>query len=67
MLEPGYFITFVKTRTAAGVKPLSKANLIDLDLKKYKELVQSTFEQVLDALGIEYGEIKGVKKLSSFF
>ncbi|MHA1675180.1 MAG: DNA-directed DNA polymerase I [Promethearchaeota archaeon] len=64
---PGTFITFVKTRTSEGVKPLSLASIKDIDFKKYKQLVQSTFEQVLDPLGIGYEEIQGIKKLESFF
>ena len=64
---PGTFITFVKTRTSEGVKPLSLASIKDIDFKKYKQLVQSTFEQVLDPLGITYQEIQGIKKLESFF
>ncbi|WP_371805902.1 DNA-directed DNA polymerase I [Candidatus Lokiarchaeum ossiferum] len=66
-LERGTFITYVKTRSQAGVKPVSLATLADIDYKKYKEMVRSTFEQVLDALGINYEEIQGIKKLSSFF
>ena len=66
-LERGSFITYVKTRSQAGVKPLSMASLVDIDYKKYKDMVRSTFEQVLDALGINYEEILGIKKLSNFF
>lgn len=65
--ERGSFISYVKTRTSEKVKPLSMASLPELDISKYKEMLQSTFEQVLDALGIDYEEVKGVKKLSSFF
>ena len=43
------------------------ANLQDIDTNKYKELLQSALEQVLDALGITFEEIKGIKKLDSFF
>ncbi len=66
-IEKGSFIRFVKTRNKKGVKPLKYATIRDLDYEKYRELVKSTFEQVLDALQISYGEVKGVKKLSSFF
>lgn len=66
-LGSGSFISFVKTRTAEGVKPLSQASLDDIDVSKYKELVKSTFEQILDPLGINYEEIQGIKKLESFF
>ncbi len=65
--ERGSFVSFVKTRTSDRVKPTGMASLPELDIAKYKEMVQSTFEQVLDALNIDYEEVKGVKKLSSFF
>lgn len=66
-LEPGSFISYVKTRTNEGVKPVSQAVIRDIDFEKYKQLVRSTFEQVLDPLGISYEEIQGIKKLESFF
>ena len=65
--ERGSFVSYVKTRTSQKVKPLSMASLPELDTSKYKEMLQSTFEQLLDALGIDYEEVKGVKKLSAFF
>ncbi len=66
-LRPGSFITYIKTRTQEKVKPINQAKLNDIDYKKYKELVRSAFEQVLDALNIDYEEILGTVKLSSFF
>ncbi|RLI65438.1 MAG: DNA-directed DNA polymerase I [Promethearchaeia archaeon] len=66
-LGPGSFISFVKTRSSEGVKPVSQASLDDIDVAKYKELVKSTFEQILDPLGINYQEIQGIKKLENFF
>lgn len=66
-LEPGAFISFIKARSKEGVKPVEMANLDDLDVPKYKEMVQSTFEQILDALNIDYEEIMGATKLTSFF
>ncbi|MHA1855889.1 MAG: DNA-directed DNA polymerase I, partial [Promethearchaeota archaeon] len=66
-LVPGSFITYVKTRTQERVKPINQAKISDIDYKKYKEMVRSTFEQVLDALSIKYEEILGTRKLSSFF
>ena len=66
-LVPGSFITYIKTRTPEKVKPINQAKINDIDYKKYKELVRSAFEQVLDALNIDYEEILGTIKLSSFF
>ena len=39
-LTPGSFISFVKTRSKEGIKPVTMATLEDLDIPKYKELVQ---------------------------
>ena len=43
------------------------AKLQDIDTKKYKELLTSALEQVLDALGISFEEIIGIKKMDAFF
>ncbi len=66
-LERGDTISFVKTRTKEGVKPTNMARIEDLDIKKYKEMLKSTLEQVLDALDISFDEVMGVKKIDSFF
>ncbi len=66
-IEKGSFIRYVKTRNKSKVKPLKYASIKDLNYEKYKKMVKSTFEQVLDALQIHYSEVKGTKKLSSFF
>ncbi|HMF34325.1 MAG TPA: DNA-directed DNA polymerase I, partial [Candidatus Lokiarchaeia archaeon] len=66
-LERGDSISYVKTRDKDGVKPTELARLEDLDIKKYKEMLQSSLEQVLDALDISFDEVMGVKKIDSFF
>ena len=66
-IEKGDIVTFVKTKDTVGVKPLSLANIQDVDRKKYIELLQGTFEQILDPLNITFAEIKGTKKIDSFF
>ena len=63
----GDSIEFIKSKGSSGAKVIDIANLQDIDTKKYKELLQSALEQVLDALGITFEEIKGIKKLDSFF
>ena len=65
--QKGETITFVKTKGAAGAKAIELAKLQDIDPKKYRELLQSALEQVLDALGITFEEIKGIKKMDAFF
>lgn len=66
-VKPGEIISFVKTRNYEGVKPLEIANLNDIDTDKYKEAIESTFDQVLDSLNIEFNEVMGIRKLSDYF
>ncbi|MFW9831248.1 MAG: DNA polymerase domain-containing protein [Candidatus Thorarchaeota archaeon] len=61
----GDIISFVKT--TGGVKPVEQAKVQDIDVAKYKDLVKSTFEQVLDALGIEWFDTIGMRRLDTFF
>ncbi len=61
----GDIIAFVKT--TRGVKPVEQATVQDIDVAKYKDLVKSTFEQVLDALGIEWLDTIGMRRLDTFF
>ena len=63
----GDVVSFVKTRDSEGVKPVELAKIEDVDAKAYMNLLQSAVEQVLDALGISYSEVKGIQKLDQFF
>ena len=65
--QKGETVSFIKSKGATGAKALELAKLQDIDTKKYKELLISALEQVLDALGITYEEIKGIKKMDAFF
>ena len=65
--QKGETISFVKTKGPIGAKAIELAKLQDIDPKKYKELLKSALEQVLDALGISFEEIKGIKKMDAFF
>lgn len=62
----GQIISYVKTTTQPNVKPIELASINEIDVKKYKELLKSTFEQVLDALGIEFRSIEGYQALSDW-
>ncbi|MFX1485806.1 MAG: DNA-directed DNA polymerase I [Promethearchaeota archaeon] len=66
-VKAGDIITFVKTKKEPGVRPIEIASLKDVDIEKYKGYIRTTFEQVLDAVGIEFQEIVGTRKLSEFF
>ncbi|MFX0132558.1 MAG: DNA-directed DNA polymerase I [Candidatus Hodarchaeota archaeon] len=65
-VRPGDVIFFVKTRYGDGVKPKSLAKTTDIDTKKYKQAIESTFDQVLDPLGISFDELSGVRTLDYF-
>ncbi|MFX1302654.1 MAG: DNA-directed DNA polymerase I [Promethearchaeota archaeon] len=65
--QKGETISFIKSKGAIGAKAIELAKLQDVDTKKYKELLISALEQVLDALGITFDEIKGIKKMDAFF
>ena len=60
----GSIVRFVKVRRDPGVKLLFQASLEEIDLDKYVEHIQSTFEPLLEALEIDFDEILGVPKTS---
>jgi DNA polymerase I len=66
-MKSGDVISFVKVRGEPGVKPVQLARPEEVDTDKYIEYIRGTFEQVLDALGVEFEDLAGVKKLESFF
>jgi DNA polymerase I len=66
-VKSGELIAFVKVVGEPGVKPVQLAKSDEIDVEKYMEYLRSTFEQVLDALGVEFEDLVGVKKLESFF
>jgi DNA polymerase I len=66
-MKPGDVISFVKVRGEPGVKPVQLARPEEVDNEKYVEYIRGTFEQVLDALGVEFEDLAGIKKLESFF
>ncbi len=66
-VRAGDLVSFVKVTTGSGVKPVQLASMHEVDVEKYTEYIRSTFEQVLDAVGLDYEELTGAKKLTSFF
>jgi DNA polymerase I len=65
-LGRGDVIRFVKVTGREGVKPVELASLNEIDVDKYMEYVETTFEQVLDALGLDFREILGLTRLEYF-
>ncbi|RLG72460.1 MAG: type B DNA-directed DNA polymerase, partial [Thermoprotei archaeon] len=66
-VRKGDIVMFVKVRSKYGVKPVQLAKISEIDVNKYVESIESTFEQLLDALNIEFKEIMGISKLEAFF
>ncbi len=50
-----------------SVKPLELASKEDIDIPKVKELVKSTFIQLLEAIEITWNEVTGQKSLDKWF
>ncbi|TRO51718.1 DNA-directed DNA polymerase I [Candidatus Bathyarchaeota archaeon] len=65
-IRGGDLISFVKTIREPHVKPVELATKNEVDVEKYVAYLQSTFEQVLDALGLSFDEIIGLTKLERF-
>ena len=65
--QKGNVVTFIKSKGKTGAKVMEMAKLQDIDPKKYQDLLKSALEQVLDALGITFEEIRGIKKMDAFF
>jgi DNA polymerase I len=66
-LRAGDLISFVKVNSnKERVKPVELAYKNEIDTDKYIAYLQSTFEQVLDALGLNFDEIIGLTKLAQF-
>ena len=56
---------FVKDKYV-DVLPIELATREDVDVDKYVSLLESTFEQILDALGMSFSEVVGLTKLETF-
>ena len=65
-IRAGDLISFVKIAREPHVKPVELATKTEVDVDKYIAYLQSTFEQVLDALGLSFDEIIGLTKLERF-
>jgi DNA polymerase I len=65
-IRGGDLISFVKTIREPHVKPVELATKNEVDVDKYIAYLHSTFDQVLDALGLSFDEIIGLTKLERF-
>jgi DNA polymerase I len=65
-LKAGDLISFVKVLKEPRVKPVQITSNSEVDVDKYVAYLQSTFDQILDALGLDFEEIIGLTKLERF-
>jgi DNA polymerase I len=65
-LKAGDLISFVKVVKEPHVKPVEMATKSEVDVEKYIAYLHATFDQVLDALGLDFDEIIGLTKLERF-
>lgn len=65
-LRAGDLISFVKVTKEPHVKPVELTTTNEVDVDKYVAHLHSTFDQVLDALGLDFDEIIGLTKLERF-
>jgi len=65
-MKAGDLISFVKVIKEPHVKPVELAAKNEVDVDKYIAYLHSTFDQVLDALGLDFDEIIGLTKLERF-
>jgi len=65
-LKAGELISFVKVTKEPHVKPVELASNSEIDVDRYVAYLQSTFDQVLDAMGLNFDEIIGLTKLERF-
>jgi len=65
-VKAGDLMSFVKVVREPHVKPVELATKNEIDVDKYVAYLRSTFDQVLDAVGLDFDEIIGLTKLERF-
>ncbi len=66
-VAPGDIIHYVKVRGKDGVKPVQLARIDEIDKEKYVSHIETTFGQLLEALGMKVDEVlRGVTTLFSY-
>jgi len=58
--QKGDSVRFIKSKGPLAAKVIEMAKLQDIDSSKYRQLLKSALEQVLDALDISFEEISGI-------
>jgi DNA polymerase, archaea type len=58
-VKAGDIISYVKTKTNDGVKPVGFAKAEEIDTEKYLETMEATFDQVLSSLNFNFKSLLG--------
>lgn len=66
-VQAGDIISFVRTKGDVTVRPVQLARIDEVDAEKYVSSIRTTFEQVLDAMDLDFDEVLGEAKLERFF
>ena len=64
-IKAGDIISYVKTKTSEGVKPVELATHKEIDTEKYLEAMESAFDQLLTALDVNFKSIIGKPRQSN--
>ena len=64
-IKAGDIISYVKTTTTDGVKPLQLARPEEIDTEKYLETMESTFDQILSTLNFDFKSLLGKPRQQS--
>jgi DNA polymerase, archaea type len=64
-MKAGGIISYVKTRTAEGVKPVELAKPEEIDTDKYLETMEVTFDQILSSLNFDFKSLVGKPRQSN--
>jgi DNA polymerase, archaea type len=64
-VRAGDIISYVKTKTTDGVKPVGYARPEEIDTEKYLETMEATFDQVLSSLSFNFKSLLGKPRQSN--
>ena len=59
LIKAGDIISYVKTKTGDGVKPVELAVPEDIDTEKYLATMEATFDQLLSSLNFNFKTLLG--------
>jgi DNA polymerase, archaea type len=69
-IKKGDIISYVKIMNKPGVKPVEMARADEIDSSKYMEFMESTFDQILSSMDLDFNTLIGAPKqtgLDQFF